>query len=307
MNSKKKLLSIIVVSFNTAKLLNLCLESVFHTLTTEKIADNTEVIVVDNNSVDETIAVIKKKYPQVKLIENRKNLGFTKANNQGLRKSQGEFILLINSDTQIRAGSLKFFLKVMEDNSKIGVVGAKLINKDRSIQPSVGFFPSITKVFFWMTFLDDLHFLADIIKPYHVENIKFYQYKKNVDWVSGAFIAVRRKAFETAGLLDEKIFMYGEEVEWCYRIKKHGYRVIYQPLLTVYHAKGGSGIGGDAGILEEIKFIVYFYQKYFPVWQNKIVKYLLLIGVLLRIGVFGIIRRYRQRTNIYAKAFKLVR
>ncbi|MBI4991196.1 glycosyltransferase family 2 protein [Candidatus Gottesmanbacteria bacterium] len=299
------LLSIIIISFNTSQLLQSCLQSVYQALKKGNLEDSSEVIVVDNASTDNSVEVVRNNFSQTNLICNRKNLGFAKGNNQGMQKSKGKYVLLLNSDTELAADTLAVLLKEAESDKKTGVLGVKLLNRDGSLQPSAGFFPDLHKIFFWMTFVDDLPLLSNILKPYHQQNPKFYKKAQNIDWVSGACFLVRREAILKAGFLDEKIFMYGEEVEWCYRIKKSGFSVRYTPDTSIYHHKGASGEGKEAGICEEFSYLKYFYHKHKPYWQLIFLKLFLMIGAMLRILVFGIIGGNSKKVNLYAKAFNL--
>ncbi|MCJ7740906.1 glycosyltransferase family 2 protein [Candidatus Microgenomates bacterium] len=300
-------LSIVIVSFNTCGLLEKCLNSVYQSIAAGGLSASTEVIVVDNASRDGSLQMVEEKFPKVRLIKNKKNLGFAAGNNQGIKSAKGDYYLLLNSDTELLKDTLKLLLGEMEKNASLGVVGSKLLNKDNTIQPSAGFFPDLTRVFLWMTFLDDLLSRFVAIHPYHVENGNFYDKKQEVDWVTGACFLISRKAVEKAGLLDEGIFMYGEEVEWCYRIKKAGYQVEYFPQASIYHYKGQSAVRAEgAGIDQEYLAVIYFYKKHQPSWKLPIVKLLLALGALLRLFVFGIIGRYRGRVSFYAKALKMV-
>lgn len=298
-------LSIVIVNYNTASLLKKCLETVYNALDFADLARQEEVIVVDNASTDGTTDMLEKNFPTVKIIKNSQNLGFAKGNNQGIQKSKGKYVLLLNSDTELSADTLAVLLKEMESDKKTGVLGVKLLNRDGSLQPSAGFFPHLHKIFFWMTFIDDLPLLSNILKPYHQQNPKFYKKPQNIDWVSGACFLVSREAILKAGLLDEKIFMYGEEVEWCYRIKKSGFAVKYIPDTSIYHHKGASGEGIEAGISEEFSYLKYFYHKHKPYWQLIFLKLFLTIGAMLRILVFGIIGGNSKKVNLYAKALKM--
>lgn len=301
-----KKLSIIIVSYNTASLLHQCLASVENALTYKNLRKKSEVIVVDNASKDESQTLVKKNYPWVKLICNKKNLGFARANNQGIKIARGKYILLLNSDTRVKNNTFIKLLEAMSGRENIGVVGGKLLNRDNSIQQSMGFFPNLTRVFLWMTFLDDIPILTSLIKPYHITNKKYYRSRQEVDWVTGACFLVRKEVIRTSGLLDEKIFMYGEEVEWCYRIKKNGYQVIYYPQAEIYHDKGASSpVGQIAGIDKEYQAVLYFYGKHKPNWQKIAVKQLLLYGALLRLFLFGIILRNPDKVKSYAKAIKV--
>jgi hypothetical protein len=298
-------LSIVIVSYNASKLLETCLHHVFKALSFAKFK-KTEVIVVDNASSDDSVRLVKNRFPSVYLICNKKNVGFAKGNNQGIKKSHGRYILLLNSDTKISQDALVSAVSEAEKDEKIAVVGGRLLNTDDSIQQSVGFFPTLLKVFFWMSFLDDIGPISDLIKPYHVTNRGFYKKSQEVDWVSGAFMLVRRDAIAKVGLLDEKIFMYGEEVEWCYRIKKVGYKIYYYPSVSVYHYKGGSGAGEYSGIVEEFTSLLYFYKKHMKARQRQILTKILFFGALLRLLLFGIIMGNSKKAALYEKTLKMV-
>lgn len=298
-------LSIIIVSFNTGSLLRKCLNKVYKALSFGKIEKVSEVIVVDNASYDDSILMVEKNFPKVIIVKNKKNLGFSVANNQGIKRSEGEYILLLNSDTEIEKDTLTKLLEALERDKTIGVVGGKLMNVDGSFQASLGFFPTLSKVFFWMFFIDDIPLVSQILAPYHVEEETFYNKMQNVDWVTGACLMFRREVINRVGYLDENIFMYGEEMEWCYRIKKCGWKVVFTPEAQIFHHQGASTGASDAGILSEFKALLYFYKKHKPAWQAPLLSLFLRFGALLRIIIFGIIGRYHRRIPIYAKAFKL--
>lgn len=299
-------LSIIIISYNTSDLLSSCLRSVYKALLTSKLDNKSEVIVVDNASSDNSVAMVRKNFPKVKLICNKKNLGFATANNQGVRKAYGEYILLLNSDTKAASDALPKLLEIGK-KMHIGVVGGKLLNADGTFQPSVGFFPTLTRIFFWMTFLDDIPLFSSMLKPYHIENRDYYNRFQEVDWVSGACMLIKRSIINASGLLDKEIFMYGEDVEWCYRIRNSGNKVCFQPTARIYHYKGASGGGEESGIIEEYSFLKYFYRKHKPYWQYPILLVLLIFGALLRLIIFGIMGKYPKRIALYAKLIKMAR
>lgn len=129
-----------------------------------------------------------------------------------------------------------------------------------------------------------------------------------MDWVTGACMLVRKEAIKKAGMLDEELFMYGEEVEWCYRIKRADFEVQYFPEAKVFHHKGKSSKADkNAGIIDEFLAILYFFKKHKPLWQQYLVKLILKFGALLRIILFGIIVKNSQKEGFYAKAYKMVR
>ena len=201
-------LSVIIVNWNTKKLLDRCLTSIFKFTS----ALDFEVSVVDNGSQDGSQALVKQKFPRVMLIPNKDNLGFTKANNQGIKIANGEYILLLNSDTYLIENSLKKLVDNAKNLDNLGALGPQLLNEDQTIQQSAGFFPHLPQVLYWMCFLDDLPG-GMILKPYHIDHDSFYQKDRQVDWVTGAAILVPRRVIGKIGGLDENIFMYVEDME----------------------------------------------------------------------------------------------
>ncbi len=193
----------------------------------------------------------------------------------------------------------------MQTHEEAGVVGCQLKNNDGSIQPSGGYLPNLWRVFLWMSFIDDIPFLKSIIRPYHVEDRSFYTHQRYLGWVTGAFFLISRKAFEKVGFFDEKMFMYVEEVDWCARAERYGFRVVFNPQASVVHYKGSSGEKNQAGKIEEYEGIKYFFGKNKPSWQTPFLRINLKIGSLLRMFLFGIIIKDSELQKIYAKAFRV--
>jgi len=293
-------LSVIVVNWNTKKLLQNCLESVYKF--TRGI--DFELIVVDNASKDGSQAMVKKKFPQVKLLSNKGNLGYSKANNQGIRIAKGKYVLLLNSDTYLMENSFKKLLEKADSIENLGVLGPKLLNRDKSIQQSVGFFPNLPQVFWWMTFIDDLPG-GTLLKPYHVDHDSFYKNEHNVDWITGAAFLIPKKVIGEVGMFDEEIFMYGEDVDWCYRIKKAGFKVLYSPATKLVHiGRGSANQVSKNAILGEYKGLIYFYKKHRGFLSLQLLRLLLKIGALARIAVFGILGR-KEASKFYVESFKV--
>lgn len=301
--------SIIIVNYNTISLTLKCLEALESCLNVSKNISKHEIIVVDNGSNDRSVQLLNEKFgKRIRLLGLQKNLGFAAANNLAMREASGNNILLLNSDAYLQDRALDALMEALEKDRKTGVTGGKLLNEDRSLQYSAGFFPTLPKIFLWMSFLDDLPVLKNRIHAYHTENPRFYRSLQYPDWVSGACYLFKKEVLAKAGMMDEKIFMYGEELEWCYRIKNAGYRICYTPEAEIIHSKGKSSEGAEtAGISEEISSIVYFYRKHYPdLLHMTAVRILLLFGLLLRMVVFGIIGKHRKRVSIYAKAIFMV-
>ena len=293
-------ISIIIVNWNTKKLLEDCLASIFKFT----MGIVYEVIVVDNGSTDGSPAMVKNKYPQTKLIPNKDNLGFTKANNQGIKIAKGKYVLLLNSDTYLMENSFQKLVQKANQISNLGALGPLLLSPDREIQQSVGFFPHLPQIFWWMSFIDDLPGGA-ILKPYHVDHDSFYKKDQEIDWVTAAAILVPIDVIQKVGVFDEKIFMYGEEVEWCFRIKKAGYSVHFSPVAKLIHIGRGSQKVPAKSFIGEYQGIIYFYRKYKGLISLQIARLLLKMGALLRIIIFRILGR-KELSQVYVEALKVV-
>lgn len=296
-------LSIIIPSFNTKRYLANCLSSIFHQ--TKKISF--EVIVVDNASSDGSPQMIKKNFPQVKLIVNSKNLGYAKANNQGIKIAKGKYILFLNSDTIILDKAIEKCLKFMQKRKDIDILGCQLLNEDKSLQPSGGFFPQLRRIFYMMVFIDDLPFINRLLKPYQQRRIDFYQKVRQLDWATGAFLLVKREVINKIGGFDPTFFMYSEEVDFCFRAKKAGFNIWFYPKAKIIHLKGkSSACGFKKAVLGEYQGLKKFYQKHKPRWEMPILIVLLKIGAMLRVIIFGILKGDKNKKKIYEKAYKLV-
>lgn len=292
-------LSIIIVNFNTYRLTLNCLQSIYNQVD----IDDFEVILVDNASIDNSVELIQQKYPQVKIIQNTKNYGFGKANNQGIKKASGSWLMLLNSDTILPQGTLVQLLTYIKDENN-SVIGIKTLNKDDSIQPSAGFFPTLFRLFNQMFFIDDLPGIKKILKPYQQNNLAFYQRNQIVDWVMGSCMLIPKKYYELVGGFDEQIFMYGEEVDLCYRLQKKGLEIKYLTSPYIYHLKGASSKDGfNSAIIGEYKGLITFYRKHFP---NKLssLKFILWCGALLRAILFAMISP--KKVDAYKKALKVI-
>ena len=232
--------SIIIVNYNTREYTLNCLRSVF-----EQTKDVLfEVILIDNASTDDSGTAVTREFPRVQFITNVVNIGCGSANNIGIRRSRGKYVFLLNSDTVLLNNAVKFFLDFMEDgnNGKIGCCGTVLLNEDRSIQASYGHFPSVRQVLF------DQFELRRIFRKYYQENLAVASVDshpafKAVPYVSGAAMFFRRSALESAGVFDEDFFLYFEETELCFRMKRAEIpiAVITEPKIVHYFGKSSSG------------------------------------------------------------------
>lgn len=306
----KALLSIIIVSFNTCQITLDCLKSVFadkglefdldKTNQNEKIP--TEIIVVDNNSQDDSVAKLSK-IKKITFIANKENIGFGKANNQGIKISKGNYILLLNSDTIVLHSAISQSLNWLSSHPEAHMCTAQLLNKDKSIQASGGYFPNLGNVIAWSLGLDDLPFFNSLIKPFHPHTPQFYTHEKlflkdhQQDWVTGAFMLIRRSVVDKTKGFDDSYFMYGEEVEWAYRMHLAFPRSQTWYLVgpQIIHLGGASAIKRSDPIVREYTGVIAFFERHRPHWQTQFVKKILKLNAFLRSLVIPIYKEVCQR------------
>jgi len=259
------------------------------------------VIVVDNDSSDDSVEAIEKEFPKVKLIKNEKNVGFARANNQAIKESKGKYVLLLNPDTIILNQAIEKMVSFMEKNKKIGILGPKIVNKDNSIQVSCYRFDSISTLFSTNIFFNKLG------RGYTYKNFDF-NYIKKVDVVSGACFLIRKEVIENIGLLDEDFFMYSEDADWCFRAMKNGWRVVYYPEAEIIHFGGESAkkIFKEASI-KAYQSRIRFFKKHFNKIKAEIMTVLLFIGVFLRVIVFSFLILFNPRSKKNRMRFRKYR
>lgn len=300
-------LSVIIVSFNTKELLKNCIESVVKNTFGIKY----EVVIVDNGSKDGSVEFLKTlvRTARVKIILNKANIGFGGANNKGLRNAMGEYVLLLNSDTVIHNNVLGEMVEWMRQNTSIGVSSCALKNSDGSIQGTGGYFPTLIRVFSWMT-IQDFPFVDKLISPFHPMHDRsfskgddFYKKERELDWVTGAYMLIRKKTLNGVGYFDSDYFMYTEEVDLCYRIKRAGWKIIYLPKWCITHLSAASSSKENA-LLGEYKGVKTFYKKHYPSWQYPLLRILLKIGALGRMVLFGLLNG-RGGFITYVRAFEI--
>jgi GT2 family glycosyltransferase len=280
-------LSIIIVNYNVKYFLEQCLHSVLNS--SKKI--KSEIFVVDNNSVDGSCMMIKEKFPMVKLIENKKNLGFARANNQAIKKATGKYILILNPDTVVEEDTFEKCLKFMESHKEAGSLGVKMIDgKGRYLPESKRSLPTPEVAFYKIFGLSSLFSKSRRFGQYHLGYLDKEQIHE-VDVLPGAFILVRKKLLLDIGLLDENFFMYGEDIDLSYRIKQAGYKNYYFPETTIIHYKGESTKKGS------INYVVLFYnamiifaKKHFSRKNASFFSFLINTAIYFR-AVFAILRR----------------
>ena len=262
-----------------------------------------EIIVVDNNSRDDSVEMLenlkfKIENLKLKIIVNNDNLGFAKANNQGIKIAEGKYILLLNSDTIVKDRALEKMVSFLEKRKEFAILGPKLLNADGTPQPSLGKFPTLP-VAAAMLFLE--HFL-----PASLLRVRWSpKNEREGDWVMGAALLLRREVYEKIGGLDENIFMYMEEVEWCFRAKKAGFRVYFYPQAEIIHlGRGSSKSGKKEPILQIFRGLIYFYEKHQPSWKKEILLFLLKLKANLSFFL-GILTDNSYLKKTYGEAKKI--
>ena len=253
-------LSIIIVNYNVKLMLEQCLISVMKA--SKGIAQ--EIIVIDNNSTDQSLEYLKAKFTNVNFIVNKENLGFSAANNQGIRISKGDYVLLLNPDTIVGENVLKESLEFMRNNPKAGAHSVKMLNANgQFLLESKRGFPSPWNSFCKMSGLSSLFPNSKTFSQYQLRYLS-PDIPHKVDVLSGAYMFMRRKALDEVGLLDETFFMYGEDIDLSYRIVLGGYDNYYLPI-RILHYKGESSKKGDMRYYRNFYgAMLIFFNKYYP-------------------------------------------
>ncbi len=281
-------LSIVILNYNTRDLLNDCLGSLFESYKSEILSNRYEVIVIDNGSNDESAEMVKKDFPGVKLIANRQNYGFAKGNNIGMKETKGKYILLLNSDTFVEKNTLPVIVKFMEENPAAGVATCRVELSNGALDPACHRgFPTPWAAITYFLGLEKLFPKSKLFAQYH-QTYKDLKTAHEIDSPTGAFYLVRCEVIRKVGLLDEDYFMYAEDLDWSYRIKKAGWKILYVPDVKITHFKKQSG-RQNISREERKKATDYFYQtmklfyrKHYQKRYPFFVNWLMTLGINLR-------------------------
>lgn len=301
MPTKKPELSIVIVNFNTRKITQHCIESIYKSFRLYKSSDapKFEIILIDNASVkDDSVAYFTEyaqKHKNIVFVANQNNTGFGPANNQGVALAKGEFVLLLNSDTIILKDAIhKLYEYYVKFQKTKHFVGPKLLNRDMTPQPSAAPFYTLPVVFGALFLRGDYWGLT----RYSPKKIR------EVGWVSGACIMTRKDYFEKVGGFDETIFMYMEEVDLLYRALKMGMKTFFFPKSRIIHLGSASSGGKTFPILQVYRGFLFFYKKHYSSFST----FLLRILLRLKAGaawILGYIINNNYLKQTYAEAFKV--
>jgi GT2 family glycosyltransferase len=196
----------------------------------------TEVIIIDNDSKDSSADVLRHEYPQIKLIENKKNVGFGRANNQALPFIKGRYVLLLNTDAFVEADTIAKTMQYMDANPQCGILGVRLVGRDGALQPSCRYFPTPWNIFLQRTGLKRFFKRAVMVDDLSWDHAAV----RNCDWVPGCYYLIRKEVIDQVGLMDPRYFLYYEEIDHCFAAKKSGWQVTYFPYSSVVHLGGES-------------------------------------------------------------------
>jgi GT2 family glycosyltransferase len=267
-------LSVIIVNYNVRDFLENALRSVFEALR----GIDGEVIVVDNASDDGSVEMVRSKFPSVSVIASPRNLGFAAGNNLALREARGRYLLLLNPDTVVQEDTFQTIVRFLDDHPEAGLAGCRILNPDGTLQPACRrSFPTPWVAFTKISGLSALYPRSRVFGRYNLGYIDAGE-SHEVDAISGSFMAVRREAYEQAGGLDEEYFMYGEDLDWCWKIKQAGWKVWYVAGTRIIHYKGESVRRSD---IDEVRT---FYHA-MRIFVGKHHRNAALGGLMLRAGI----------------------
>lgn len=283
--------SIIIVNYNTPKLTVDAIDSILSSQTKYSF----EIIVVDNHSSDHSVQLIKERFPEVKLIVNEENVGFAKANNQGINLSNGRYILLLNSDTIVKEDTIEKMIEFMDKNRQVGASGCKVLLPNGKLdQACHRGFPTPKASFYYLVGLSKLFPKSPRFNQYHLGYMNFDE-PHPIDCLVGAFMLVRREVIEQVGLLDENFFMYGEDIDWCYRIKQAGWEIYYCPSTSIIHYKGASSKKKPFKIVYEFHRAMFlFHKKHYSKKYSFIINSLVYIGIATKFVLSTVVNTFKK-------------
>lgn len=293
-------LSVIIVNWNTKKLLLNCIESFYRT--TKGLSF--EIFVVDNGSQDGSVDSVGRTFPEIELIQNQENLGFARANNDALRKSTGRYALLSNTDVILKDGAIEALAEFMDRNPDVGIAGGQLLNGDGSKQNSFDNFPSLA------TEVINKSLLRILFPTRYPSKRVSYSSPIDVHSVIGACMIVRSQAIREVGLLDEDYFFFMEETDWCYRMKRRGWRVCHVPRAEIIHLQGRTAnLVKDRAKIEYYRSLYLFFKKHQGRAQSTILRSFLFfrfcVDFLLTLFSYLLTafrrERFKRRLGIYAR------
>jgi N-acetylglucosaminyl-diphospho-decaprenol L-rhamnosyltransferase len=283
--------TLVILSFNTRDTTEKCLRAAERAkkLCEKMLKNKVEILVLDNGSADGSAAMIKKKFPNCILIQEPQNLGYAKGNNILMRQVKTPYMLLLNSDAYLEEDTLVKGLQYVTKHTNVDGLVCKLTYEDGTPQSSGGYFPTPYKTFLWVSGLSSLPVLKNIFRPVYQHDVKFYGQDRQMEWVSGAFFLIKSEIFAETQGFDERFFLYMEDVEWQFRIKRAGYKVYFTPTIQIIHSAGKStgGVGSTEALQRNVEGMKRFHEIHFPKTMA-LISTCLRAGLYLRAGIFGL-------------------
>ncbi len=292
--------SVVIVSYNVSDLLNECIISI-----KKETSCSYEIIVVDNNSVDNSVEMLKTKHPDVKLIQNNHNVGFARANNQAFKEATGKYILMLNPDTIILKNAINKLVQFMDKHPEMGASGPKVLNTDMTLQHNCHHFPSVLIRF--AGYLQLKKFFPKN-RLFGREHMTYWNYNeiKEIDWITGCALLIRTCALVEVGYLDENYFMYTEETDLCFRLKKYGWKILYYPSAHIIHHGGRSALKQNKEKVFSKSITTYLFStQYYFFKKNYGIKISIIIKILDFIYYFLLFIKNLFRRDKIIKTAKL--
>lgn len=301
------MVTIVIVTYNSSEYLVKCLDSIYASNT----KSNYEIIIIDNASRDNTYDIVSPMYPDAVFIKNDENNGFAYANNQGIALAKGKYLLLLNPDTLIMNNAIDVMVDFLESNNNAGACGCKVLNDDGSLQPSFFGFPTLIKEVGHLLRIDRMQWLYGIIKSSKLlaklalTNLVVLNSADSVievDYLLGACLMMKASVIEKVGPLDEKIFMYIEDTEICYRIKASGYGVYYVPQGEIVHFGGKSSATDDQRMLMEYtRSRLYFYSKCYGALKTYALKSIIITDMLFKMLTIWFVQYQKEMQQLQTR------
>lgn len=295
-------ISVIIVNYNVEYFLEQCLNSVKKAL--ENVSG--EVFVVDNNSIDNSVEMVKAKFPEFHLIANKDNRGFSKANNQAIEISQGEYVLLLNPDTVVEEDTFEKVIAFMDAHPKAGGLGVRMLDgKGKFLPESKRGLPTPIVAFYKIFGLSKIFPKSKRFGQYHLGHLSEFE-TNEIDILSGAFMLMRHETLKKVGLLDEAFFMYGEDIDLSYRIVKGGYKNYYFPETRIIHYKGESTKKSSVNyVFVFYRAMVIFAEKHFSQKNAKMFSFLINMAIYLR-AALAVGARFIKKTLLPVTDFLII-
>jgi GT2 family glycosyltransferase len=286
-------ITVVIVNYNVKALLLTCLKTLYQY---QPSSQSLEVIVVDNHSSDDSISAVRSAFPEVRIIENKHNAGFPAANNQAFQVAQGEYIFMLNPDTEFCDDSLSRMTTYLDIHSEIALIGPRLLNSDLSLQSSCWRYPTLSSIFWEMMYIKPLAGKKNY-------RDKDFNQSFEAESFSGAAILFRRDVFAKIGYLDEQLFWI-EDIDFCYRAKKAGLKLLYYPGASIIHHIGQSAKKNyTISICNQVVNKIKFFRKYYPGLRTVLVVLLSFLHVCLKLILFLFLSPFKKVFRLKLSAY----